>query len=73
MLVLCAVFIPVSFLGGLAGELYRQFAVTIAVSVVISGIVALTLTPALAALHPEADAWRAVGAVPPASTAASPG
>ena len=50
VLVLCAVFIPVSFLGGLAGELYRQFAVTIAVSVVISGIVALTLTPALCAL-----------------------
>ncbi len=50
VLVLCAVFIPVTFLGGLAGELYRQFAVTIAVSVVISGIVALTLTPALAAL-----------------------
>ena len=61
VLVLCAVFIPVSFLGGLAGELYRQFAVTIAVSVVISGIVALTLTPALAALLPEAGArtaWR---------------
>ena len=37
VLVLCAVFIPVSFLGGLAGQLYRQFAVTIAVSVVISG------------------------------------
>jgi multidrug efflux pump len=50
VLTLCAVFIPVSFLGGLAGELYRQFAVTIAVSVVISGLVALTLTPALAAL-----------------------
>jgi hydrophobe/amphiphile efflux-1 (HAE1) family protein len=50
VLVLCAVFIPVSFLGGLAGELYRQFAVTIAVSVVISGIVALTLSPALCAL-----------------------
>ena len=50
VLVLCAVFMPVSFLGGLAGELYRQFAVTIAVSVVISGIVALTLTPALCAL-----------------------
>jgi multidrug efflux pump len=49
VLVLCAVFIPVSFLGGLAGELYRQFAVTIAVSVVISGLVALTLTPALCA------------------------
>lgn len=50
VLVLCAVFVPVSFLGGLAGELYRQFAVTIAVSVVISGIVALTLTPALCAI-----------------------
>src|SRR3954454_18879293 len=50
VLVLCAVFIPVSFLGGLAGELYRQFAVTIAVSVVISGVGALTLTPALCAV-----------------------
>ncbi|MFZ1096372.1 MAG: multidrug efflux RND transporter permease subunit [Xanthobacteraceae bacterium] len=50
VLVLCAVFIPVSFLGGLAGELYRQFSVTISVSAVLSGIVALTLTPALAAL-----------------------
>jgi hydrophobe/amphiphile efflux-1 (HAE1) family protein len=46
---LCAVFVPVGFLGGLAGELYRQFAITIAVSVTISGIVALTLTPALCA------------------------
>ena len=50
VLVLCAVFIPVAFMGGLAGEMYRQFAVTIAVSVTISGIVALTLTPALCAL-----------------------
>jgi len=50
VLVLCAVFIPVAFLGGIAGELYRQFAVTIAVSVTISGLVALTLTPALCAL-----------------------
>ena len=50
VLALCAVFIPVSFLGGLAGELYRQFAVTISVSVMISGIVALTLTPALGAI-----------------------
>jgi len=47
VLVLCAVFIPIAFLGGLTGELYRQFAVTIAISVVISGVVALTLTPAL--------------------------
>ncbi|MEZ6854562.1 efflux RND transporter permease subunit [Halodesulfovibrio aestuarii] len=50
VLVLCAVFIPVAFMGGLAGEMYKQFAVTIAVSVIISGIVALTLTPALCAL-----------------------
>jgi multidrug efflux pump len=50
VLVLCAVFIPVSFMGGLAGQMYRQFAVTISVSVVLSGIVALTLTPALCAM-----------------------
>ncbi|MDF2095052.1 efflux RND transporter permease subunit [Aquibaculum arenosum] len=49
-LVLVAVFAPVAFLGGLTGELYRQFAVTIAVSVVVSGIVAVTLTPAMCAL-----------------------
>ena len=48
-LVLVAVFAPVSFMGGLTGELYRQFAVTIAVSIVISGVVALTLTPAMCA------------------------
>jgi len=47
VLVLTAVFVPIAFLGGLTGELYRQFAVTIAIAVVISGIVALTLTPAL--------------------------
>jgi hydrophobe/amphiphile efflux-1 (HAE1) family protein len=50
VLVLCAVFIPVAFLGGIAGKLYQQFAVTIAVAVVISGVVALTLTPALCAI-----------------------
>jgi multidrug efflux pump subunit AcrB len=49
-LVLVAVFAPVSFLGGMTGELYRQFAVTISVSVVVSGVVALTLTPAMCAL-----------------------
>lgn len=48
--VLCSVFIPVAFLGGIAGQLYRQFAVTIAISVVFSGIVALTLSPSVAAL-----------------------
>jgi multidrug efflux pump len=50
VLVLCAVFVPVAFQGGIAGQLYRQFAITIAISVVISGVVALTLTPALCAL-----------------------
>ena len=46
-LVLCAVFVPVSFMGGITGQLYRQFAVTVSVSVILSVIVALTLTPAL--------------------------
>jgi multidrug efflux pump subunit AcrB len=50
VLTLCAVFVPIAFLGGLTGELYRQFAVTIAIAVVISGFVALTLTPSLCAL-----------------------
>jgi HAE1 family hydrophobic/amphiphilic exporter-1/multidrug efflux pump len=50
VLVLNAVFLPVAFLGGLVGEMYRQFAITIAVSVTISGFVALTLTPAMCAL-----------------------
>jgi len=50
VLVLCAVFIPVAFLGGIAGALYRQFAVTLSIAVVISGFMALTLTPALCAL-----------------------
>lgn len=53
--VLCSVFIPVSFLGGLSGTMYKQFAITIAISVSISGFVALTLTPALCSmiLKPE--------------------
>ncbi|HLF56066.1 MAG TPA: efflux RND transporter permease subunit, partial [Thermoanaerobaculia bacterium] len=50
VLVLVSVFVPVAFLGGLAGQLYRQFAITIAISVTISGLVALTLSPALCAL-----------------------
>ena len=47
---LVAVFLPVAFLGGLVGEMYRQFAITIAVSVTISGFIALTLTPAMCAV-----------------------
>ncbi|HYQ90817.1 MAG TPA: multidrug efflux RND transporter permease subunit [Candidatus Competibacteraceae bacterium] len=50
VLVLGAVFVPVGFLGGMTGQLYKQFAITIAISVAISGLVALTLSPALAAL-----------------------
>ena len=49
-LVLAAVFVPVSLLGGITGSLYRQFAITIVVSVLISALVALTLSPALCAL-----------------------
>lgn len=50
VLVLCCAFIPSAFLGGLTGILYKQFAITISISVVLSGIVALTLTPALCAI-----------------------
>ncbi len=50
VLVLAAVFVPVAFLGGITGQLYKQFAITIAISVTISGFVALTLSPALCAL-----------------------
>ncbi|MDY3205677.1 MAG: multidrug efflux RND transporter permease subunit [Arcobacter sp.] len=50
VLVLCAVFIPVSFMGGFTGAMYQQFAITIVISVVISGFVALTLTPALCSI-----------------------
>ena len=50
VLVLCAVFVPVAFIGGVKGELFKQFAVTIVISVVLSGVVALTLTPALCGL-----------------------
>ena len=50
VLVLLAVFLPVAFLGGVTGTLYKQFAITIAISMVVSGIMALTLSPALAAI-----------------------
>ena len=49
-LVLCAVFVPMAFLSGVTGQFYRQFAVTIAISTVISTINSLTLSPALAAM-----------------------
>ncbi|NUT00315.1 MAG: multidrug efflux RND transporter permease subunit, partial [Sphingomonas sp.] len=57
VLVLCAVFVPVTFLTGITGEFYRQFAVTIAASTIISLLLSLTLSPALAArlLKPKSD------------------
>ena len=56
MLVLCAVFVPVAFLSGIEGQFYRQFAITIAASTVISTLNSLTLSPALAALLLQAAA-----------------
>jgi hydrophobe/amphiphile efflux-1 (HAE1) family protein len=50
VLVLVAVFLPTAFLGGVTGTLYKQFAITISISMVISGVMALTLSPALAAI-----------------------
>src|ERR671913_265218 len=57
VLVLCAVFVPVTFLTGITGEFYRQFAVTIAASTIISLLLSLTLSPALAArlLKPKSE------------------
>lgn len=49
VLVMCAVFIPATFLGGMTGQLYKQFAATIAISVVFSGFMALTFAPAIGA------------------------
>ena len=54
-LVLCAVFVPCAFISGITGQFFRQFAVTIAASTVISAFNSLTLSPALAA-HPAAAA-----------------
>ncbi|HEX4140676.1 MAG TPA: multidrug efflux RND transporter permease subunit [Candidatus Methylacidiphilales bacterium] len=60
-LVLCAVFVPIAFISGLTGEFYRQFALTIAFSTVISAFNSLTLSPALAAIllkgHSEKPDW----------------
>ncbi|NOG73835.1 efflux RND transporter permease subunit [Roseicella sp. DB1501] len=64
-LVLCAVFVPTAFIAGIAGAFYRQFAATIAVATLLSALVSLTLSPALAALllrphaHATAAGWRA--------------
>ena len=63
-LVLCAVFVPVSFMGGITGQLYKQFALTVSISVILSVIVALTLTPALCSmmLRPRKEIRGPVGA-----------
>ena len=64
-LVLSSVFVPLAFLGGVTGEFYRQFAVTIAAAVIISGFNSLTLSPALAAmlLQPRGAKKDALGRV----------
>src|SRR6185312_14708228 len=61
--ILAAVFIPVAFLGGISGQIYKQFALTIAVSVLISAFSALSLSPALTRmiLRPKSDS-RGLGA-----------
>jgi len=62
VLSLVAVFVPVAFTGGVTGELFKQFAITIVIAVVLSGIVALTLTPALCAwLLKESNEAHATG------------
>jgi hydrophobe/amphiphile efflux-1 (HAE1) family protein len=60
-LVLTAVFVPVAFLGGLTGQFYKQFALTLSVSVLISALIALTFTPALCALLLKPRAEQAPG------------
>ncbi len=67
-LVLCAVFIPSAFIAGISGAFYRQFALTITASTIISATVSLTLSPALAALllkphgqEPRPGIWRTLG------------
>ncbi|MBK9168440.1 MAG: efflux RND transporter permease subunit [Bryobacterales bacterium] len=64
-LVLCAVFVPVAFIGGITGQLYRQFALTLSVSVLLSALVALSLTPALCRLilKPQQETRGPLGAL----------
>jgi HAE1 family hydrophobic/amphiphilic exporter-1/multidrug efflux pump len=68
-LIMAAVFVPVAFLGGFTGQIYQQFALTIAVSVAISAVVALTFTPAMCAIfvrhksrHPQSKLVRGLTA-----------
>ena len=70
-LILAAVFIPVAFMAGITGRLYQQFALTIAISVLISAFNALTLSPALAAMLLQAQARPAAGPASARSGAAS--
>ena len=59
-LVLAAVFVPAGFLPGIVGKLYQQFAITIAISVLISAFVALSLTPALMFFVPETPPYHPI-------------
>ena len=76
-LILASVFLPTVFLPGITGRLYQQFALTIAVSVILSAFNALTLSPALAALllrpkRQPAGRWAGCSAASTASSAARP-
>ena len=66
VLVMCSVFIPAAFLPGTTGQLYKQFAITIVISVSVSGFIALTLTPAMCAVLLKHNP-------PPTARASSPG
>ena len=66
VLVMCSVFIPAAFLPGTTGQLYKQFAITIVISVSVSGFVALTVTPAMCAVLLKHNP-------PPTQRASSPG
>ncbi len=57
VLVLLAVFIPTAFIGGITGELYKQFALTIATATVLSGIISLVFTPAMCVLFLKEEKW----------------
>ena len=71
-LVLCAVFVPTAFVSGLTGQFYRQFALTIAISTVISAFNSLTLSPALASrlLQPRGAPRDIAAARPPIGSSA---
>ena len=70
---LAAVFIPLMFMGGIIGRLFREFAVTIMAAILVSGFVSLTLTPMLCSRLPQAERSRAARAAVPGERGVVPG